>query len=354
MTDLYIEGVAIDVAWADKSLSLTDMIFKTVRAAVDDSGQAMETIDSVVLAAHDLVDGRSLTSMVTAPAAGAYLKDEIRFGDDSAGAFAAAMTRLEAGHNARTIVAGWGRASEHDVEGFSHSLFDPFFGRPVGLNELAVSGLRAQLWMRRHDDVDRLRALERRQRQAGLNPRALRASGLSQSPPYPISAEELPTWADVSVAVVMSTQPTGIKVAGMGQSTDPYQIGDRDLLAMPALTQAVGRALADAGTSAADVDLIELDALTVVDEALCVEALGLAEPGKGFGYVADNARFNPSGGSAAGFCPPAMGLARLVEACLQLRGTAGPIQLPDVRRALVTGSSVVASQTQTAIVLEAA
>jgi acetyl-CoA C-acetyltransferase len=169
-----------------------------------------------------------------------------------------------------------------------------------------------------------------------------------------LSREELPTWADVSVAVVMSTEPTNIRIAGMGQSTDPYQVGDRDLLAMPALREAVNRALADAGSTVADVDLIELDALTGVDEALSVEALGLAQPGEGFGYVADSPHFNPSGGSAAAFCPPAMGLTRLVEACLQMRGTAGDIQLPDVRRALITGSSVVASQTHTAIVLEAA
>jgi hypothetical protein len=353
VTDLYIEGVALDITWGDSSRNLTDLIFDTVRSAVDDSGQPMEAIDSVVLAAHDLVDGRSLTSMVTAPAAGAYLKDEIRFGDDSAGAFAAAMTRLEAGHNERTIVAAWGRASEHDVDGFSHSLFDPFYGRPVGLDELAVSALRAQRWLQRYDDADRPRAVERRLRQAGQNPRALRSGGLKQSAPYPIKAEELPTWADVSVALVMSTQPTGIKVAGMGQSSDPYQIGDRDLLAMPALASAVDRALADASTSAADLDLVELDALTGIDDALCVEAIGFSEPGGGFQYVADDPRFNPSGGSAAGFCPPAMGLFRLVEACLQLRGTAGAIQLPDVRRALVTGSSLVASQTHTAIVLEA-
>jgi len=354
VTDIYIEGVSLSITWADARRNLTDLIFDTVRDAVDDAGQDMAAIDSVVLAAHDLVDGRSLSSMVTAPAAGAYLKDETRYADDSAGAFAAAMTRLEAGHNRRTIVAGWGRASEHDPDGFSHALFDPFFGRPVGLDELAVSGLRAQRWLQQYDDADRTQAIERRARQAAANPRALRDGGMLQSAPYPIQHGELPRWADIAVAVVMSCEPTSVKVAGMGQSSDPYQIGDRDLLAMPALRNAVERALADAGTSVADVGLVELDALTGVDDALSAEAIGLAPHGEGLGYVARAGGFNPSGGSAAGYCPPAMGLTRLVEATLQLRGTAGAIQLPEVRRALVTGSSVVAAQTHTAIVLEAA
>jgi hypothetical protein len=49
-----------------------------------------------------------------------------------------------------------------------------------------------------------------------------------------------------------------------------------------------------------------------------------------------------------------MGLLRIAEAILQLRGQAGPIQLDGVRTALASGSSTVAGQTQTVIVLEAA
>ena len=102
----------------------------------------------MVLAAQDLVDGRSLSSMVTAPAAGAYLRDEIRFGDDGAAAFAAAVTRIEAGESGRSIVAAWARASEHDVEAVSRALFDPFFAGPLGIDELDVAAMRAQSWIR--------------------------------------------------------------------------------------------------------------------------------------------------------------------------------------------------------------
>ncbi len=352
MVDLYVEGVAVSVSWRDTSLSLTDLIFETVRSAVDDAAKSMETIDSVVLSAHDLVDGRSLSNMVTAPAAAAYLRDEIRYGDDGAGAFAAAMTRLEAGHNRRTIVAAWGRASEHDVHAFGHSLFDPFFQGPVGLDELAVSALRAQSWLQRHDPAARGRAAAERLRRAATTARSV-APREQVSAPYPLTQDELPNWADVVVGLVMSTEPSGIRVCGMGQSSDPYHLGDRDLLGLPALTDAVGKAMAEAGLRMADLDVVELDALTGFDDALAVEALGLARPGQGFAYLADTAAFNPSGGSAASYCAPAMGLARIAEAVLQLRGEAGAGQVPGARRALATGSSTIASQTQTAIVLEA-
>ena len=64
---VYVEGAALEISFADGRRNLQELIFDTVRAAVDDSGQPMREIDSVVLAAHDLVDGRSLSSMVTSP-----------------------------------------------------------------------------------------------------------------------------------------------------------------------------------------------------------------------------------------------------------------------------------------------
>ena len=90
------------------------------------------------------------------------------------------------------------------------------------------------------------------------------------------------------------------------------------------------------------------------DEAIALEAIGLAPPGKGLEMLARDRRCNPSGGSAAGYCAPAMGLARTVEAVLQLRRNAGGNQIDAARRALATGSSIIAAQTQTAVILEAA
>jgi acetyl-CoA acetyltransferase len=89
------------------------------------------------------------------------------------------------------------------------------------------------------------------------------------------------------------------------------------------------------------------------DEAIGMEAVGIAAKGGGFKALADDPRSNPSGGAAAGYCAPAMGLVRIVEAVIQLQGRAGAVQVPRARRALATGSCVVAAQTHTAVVLEA-
>jgi acetyl-CoA C-acetyltransferase len=165
---------------------------------------------------------------------------------------------------------------------------------------------------------------------------------------------DLPVWADVVAAAVISTEPSGVQVTGLGQSSEPYAFGDRQLGVITSLQLAAQRARADADLPSGGLDLVEVDGLTLIEEALGLEAIGFAPPGQGFELLASDGRCNPSGGGAAGYSPPSMGLTRIVEAVLQLRGLAGAIQVPSVRRAMATGSSTVAGQTQTAIILEAA
>lgn len=352
---VYVEGLSLEVTFADGSRNLSELIFDGVRAAVDDSGRRMDEIDSVVLAAHDLVDGRSLSSMVTAPAAGAYLRDETRYGDDGGAAFAGAVVRLEAGHAERSIVAAWGRSSEHDPEQFSRALFDPFMSRPLGLDEFVLSAMRAQLYLRADGAGAALgEARRRRNRAAAGNPRALRSGGFRSIPHHPLDSDDLPLWADITAAVILSATPSPIRVGGLGQSSEPYAFGDRALGEITSLRRAAERALAEAGVDAAGIDVVEVDGLTVIDEALGLEAVGVAAAGRGLEALAADPRCNPSGGGAMGYSPPCMGLVRIVEAALQLRGGAGAAQVVDARRALASGSSIVAGQTQTVVILEAA
>ena len=350
---VWIEGVGLEISWADATRSLTDLIFDTVRAAVDDAGRGFEGIDSVVLAAHDLVDGRSLSSMVTAPAAGAYLRDEIRYGDDSAGAFIAGMTRIESGESERTIVAAWGRSAEHDVDAVSRALFDPVMLSGLGLDELQIAAMNAQRWRQVGGDVSHIGAAQaRRAASAQANARALATGGWRSTNSWPLEQDHLPVWADVVAAVVISGRPSGTRVSGVGQSSEPYWPGDRKLAYAPALTAAAELALAEAGRPLSKIDVFEMDGLTLYDEAIAFEAIGLVPRGKGMEALAMDSRCNPSGGSGAGYCAPAMGLTRIVESVLQLRGTAGAVQQGRPKMAMASGSSLVAQQTQSVIVME--
>jgi hypothetical protein len=87
--------------------STTDRVFATVRAALDSAGVERKDCDSVVLAADDVADGRSITTMLQATAAGAYRKDEVRVTNGALTALGLAALRVAAAAARRSIVASW-------------------------------------------------------------------------------------------------------------------------------------------------------------------------------------------------------------------------------------------------------
>jgi acetyl-CoA C-acetyltransferase len=343
MRPVYLHGSLVSTTWRDATRSLTDLIFGCVSAVLREAGLSAAELDATVLAAHDLVDGRGLTSMVTSPAAAAYLKDETRLGDDGALAFVLGDARVRSGSVDTCLVAAWGRASEGPADEIAHALFDPFTARPLALTEIAVSGMRAARCLGDYPGYGRWRGDAAARR--GARPSdPLR----TPAPAWPLQTGDLPVWADVVAAAVLSSRPGPVRVAGVGISTEPYDLGDRDLTGLPALRAASGQALTAAGVRADGVDVLELDGLTLFDEALAAEAVGAAPRGAGMALLAGGGRVNPGGGSAGGYCAPAMGLVRVARAAARLRDA------PAGQVALATGTSVVAAQVQAAVVLEGA
>ncbi|HIE16980.1 MAG TPA: hypothetical protein EYP71_02155 [Dehalococcoidia bacterium] len=97
-------GIAQTKYVAVNRSALTDIIFETSTRALEDARLEISEIESITLAAHDMVDGRAITSMLTAPPAGAYLKDEIRVADDGAFAVALGCLRILSGEFSTSLV----------------------------------------------------------------------------------------------------------------------------------------------------------------------------------------------------------------------------------------------------------
>ncbi|MGF7162607.1 hypothetical protein FHS85_004261 [Rhodoligotrophos appendicifer] len=350
----YVYGASLAISWADSSLSLTDLIFKGVSAALADAGMSISQADSVVLAAHDLIDGRSLSSMVTAPAAGAYLRDEIRLSEDGLAALSFAAARVEAGESEVSVVAAWGRASEGGFPWMSQSSMDPFTEQPFGIGEADISAFRLSRYLSEHGaDPARMDALKARRARVEANPHALREPGGRLPSNYPLKEDERPPLADIVAAAIIGRAPGGIRVAGIGHGTDIAAIGARDLLALPALRTAAGTAMTQSNSRLDEIGVFEIDGMMLSDEVIALEALGLCPAGRGFGAYATDPRVNPSGGSGAGWCYPAMGLVRCVEAFRRLRDGA-TFAAGSRRLALATGNGAIGGQTTTAVILEAA
>ena len=134
-----------------------------------------------------------------------------------------------------------------------------------------------------------------------------------------------------------------VRVASSSVATDTIALAARpDILALRAAARSASRAFAAARCTPQDIDLFEAhDAFTIIT-ALSLEACGFAPRSEVLkraaeGYYARGGRLPIStfgGLKARGHPVGASGAYQIVEAVLQLRGEAGPNQVPRARRAL--------------------
>jgi acetyl-CoA acetyltransferase len=103
------------------------------------------------------------------------------------------------------------------------------------------------------------------------------------------------------------------------------------------------QAYRQAGIEPEDLDVVEVHDSTAFNELLAYEELGLCEAGRGSDLVESGTTslhegrlpVNPSGGlESRGHPVAATGLAQVIELVTQLRGEAGPRQVPAARHAL--------------------
>ncbi len=146
-----------------------------------------------------------------------------------------------------------------------------------------------------------------------------------------------------------------IEIAGIGRAIDTINLANReDLLTLKAAKIAAERAYRMAGINADGLDFFEVhDAFTIM-AALSLEALGVAEKGKGAmlareGQIAIDGDYpiqTMGGLKSRGHPVGATGVYQTVEAVLQLRGEAPKgIQVPDAEAGLTqniggTGSNI--------------
>lgn len=358
--------------------SLVEMVFEAATRALHDAGIARDEIDHVTLAASDLLDGRAISSMVTAAAAGAYLRDEIKIAEDSGAALALEVLRIASGAFDMGLLVSWSKSSEAPLARVMNLAWEPFFHRPLGLDDLGVLALQAHRYRtsRRLPDELAAQVAAKNRRAGAANPRAhvrrpVEVLEVLRSPWvwWPLRELEVRTESDGACALVVASAERArrlkrrpVWVTGMGWATDSYFPGDRALERCFALEQAAQRAYERSGIRHPydELDLAEVADLTAYHELMACEALGLCEPQDLEAFVATQAkgsgtgaRVNPSGGLLSTHPYAAAGVFQVCEAVRQLRGEAGPGQVAEARRALVHCTAGFAGQSHSVYVLEA-
>lgn len=178
----------------------------------------------------------------------------------------------------------------------------------------------------------------------------------------PVSLFDMAPLADGSAAVIVTAAerakdmvPKPIRVAASTMSTDTIALHDRrDLLWLAAAAASAEKAMRQAGVTPQDIDLFELhDAYTIL-AALSLEAAGFAQRGQGWqlardGQIGRNGSIPIStfgGLKARGNPLGATGVYQIVEVAQQLRGEAGPCQVPGAQTGMaqnlgMTGATAV-------------
>ena len=358
-------------------LSLQELIFEGATAVLADAGITRDDVDSVVLSASDLIDGRGIANMASAPAAGAYMKHETRTTNDGLFALVLGAIEILAGRTRIALVISWNKMSEVDWQGAAPTAAEPFFERPVGLNDTIGLGLAAASSLANNPDARALatRALLRNRANAADNRRAKVRERLTMSDVneslvacWPIREADLPPETDGVYGVVLATEEIARR-SGRGYALlrgfawgSGRRIGDRATVTDTGLADVAARAYRSAGLTRLDeIDVIELVARSSFEEVAILEGLIAPLDGNAHELLRSDATgrrgalpVNPSGGCSGTYLMQAAGLTAAGEVVRQLTGRAEAVQIPNARLGIAHGQSGHAAQANVVAVFAAA
>jgi len=363
------ERVAIvGVGWAGfrpttPELSYKELMYEAaVRAYAEAGVDPRRDVQSFVTVAEDLHEGTSIFDEYTPDQLGAALKPMHTIGGDGLHGLATAYMLIRTGQFEVVAVEGHSKASNIlSLERVTAYAQDPLLNRPLGLNTHFVAGLEMNRYLYESGaEREQCAAVVVKNRRNALrNPLAsfpgdLTVEEVLASPPlaWPLGQLEAARPVDGAVVMVLAGEGAArslsdrpVWVLGVGWCNDSAALEYRDWAQAVYARQAARMAYRQAGLRdpQAQVDFAEVDDTYAYKELQALEALGLCPAGQAGELTAAGATVpdgdlpvNVSGGSLGiGHLLDATGLARALEAVLQLRGQAGPRQLEDVQVGLV-------------------
>jgi len=313
--------------------------------------------------------------MAVQEAAGAHDKNVSTVeGDGTFGAFYGAMRVL--GEFNTTLVVAHAKGSEGDEKTISNAMFDPIYHRFLGLDAISASALQANAYMEKYGVTEEQVALVsvKNHRNAKRNPYAQLPLDLtiddvmrSRKIADPLKLLDCSPISDGAAAVIIAKEQSAKKaktkpiwIKGIAHCSEAYFLGDRDLSDPIALKAAARKAYSMAGITnpLREIDVAEIyDAFSYM-ELLWMEGLGFCDGGegaliteKGVTVMNGSLPVNPSGGVLSAHPVLVAGLARIIEAVLQLRGEAGERQVNGAKTALAHGINGLCGQSHCVWVL---
>ncbi len=343
--------------------SYKEMIYEAAVRAYHDAGvDPRRDVQSFVTVAEDFHEGTSIFDEYTPDQLGAALKPMHTITGDGLHGLATAYMLVRTGQFDLVVVEGHSKASNiltlPEITAYAQ---DPALNRPLRLNTHFIAGLEMNRYLHESGSSREQCAavVVKNRSNALMNPLASFAADLDledvlNGPPlsWPLGAHEAAEEVDGAVVMVLASEERAaalsekpVWILGAGWCNGAAALESRTWGQLPYLQKAARMAYRQAGIRSPlqAIDFAEVDDTYAYKELQSLEALSifrLGEAGElaaeGLTYPDGDFPVNVSGGSlGVGHLLDGTGLARTLEAVMQLRGEAGPRQLDGVEVGLV-------------------
>lgn len=363
------ERVAIvGVGWAgfkpiSPELSYKELTYQAAVKAYADAGvDPRRDVESFVTVAEDFNEGTSIFDEYTPDQLGAALKPMHTISGDGLHGLATACMLIRTGRFAIVAVEGHSKASNvlslHQVSAYAQ---DPVLNRPLRLNNHFIAGMEMNRYLHESGTTRAQCAavVVKNRRNALANPSApygaeLEPEDVLSGPTlaWPLGSREAAEPSDGAIVMVLASAERAreltdkpIWIRGLGWCSDSPSLENREWGRAIYARQAARMAYRQAGIGypPKEIDFAEVDDTYAFKELQALEALELFPAGEAGRMLEAGATLpggelpvNVSGGSLGmGHLLEATGLARALEAVLQLRGEAGARQLKGAKVGVV-------------------
>jgi acetyl-CoA C-acetyltransferase len=358
--------------------NLMDYTYRITKEVLDKAGLKRSEVECVVIASSDIFhSGLSCANAVDWDGSGAFMIEGTR-AEDSMFAFIYATMRIMSGHFDTVLVTSIIKGSENpEFETLTSCFADPFYMRPLGINETTAAALQMREYMHRRkiSEEQCAKVVVKNLGNALYNPYAHVRKRVSvedvmksKTVSDPLKVLECAPKSEGVASVLLAVEGKAKKltdkpvyVKGFSTSMDHFNLGDKDLLDGQ-LRTAASKAYKMAGIRQPkkEIDLAEICEPYAFQELLWCEQLGFCPDGGG-GKLIDSGMtqmhgalpVNASGGVLAMNPYVSRGLYRIIESALQIKGKAGEHQVDkNVKTALAHGTHGFAGQCHSVVILE--
>lgn len=370
MEKVAIVGCAQTKYEADKiDQTVSELVFEVVKKLHNNLGITNDDVGCVITGSNDFNDGRTIANMAIQDAVGSVRKAESRVSGDGAFAFVYGAMRILSESYDTVMVVSHCKCSEVNQYLVNNTIFDPYYQRHLGLDQISSAGLMSNMYMNKYGVTEEqaARVVVKNRKNALNNPYAhlqkevsLKDVLNSKMMAYPLKELDFPPFSDGAVAMLLAKEDiakkmtdTPIWLKGYGSCTDAYYLGNRNMTNLIGLELATKEAYRMAGVNnpIENLDVCEVSENFSAHELMIYEALGLCDKGEGGKFIESGETemngsipVNPSGGVLSSNPTMANGLIRVAEIVLQLQGKADKRQISNAKTGLAYSMNGICSQ----------